>query len=98
MLSSMQPICTKRTTVDTTASVLFKIGHRELILKATDLEISLQSNCLLENSDIVEPQSFLVSGKRIFDLVKELDDEITFTFDNNQLSLQSDPSTTFFKY
>jgi DNA polymerase-3 subunit beta len=90
MLSSMQPICTKRTTLDTTASILFQIGHRELILKSTDLEISLQSNCMLESSDIAEPQSFLVSGKRIFDLVKELYDQITFTFEDNQLSLQSD--------
>ena len=76
MLSSMQPICTKRTTLDTTASILFQIGHRELIFKSTDLEISLQSNCMLESSDIEEPQSFLVSGKRIFDFVKELYDQI----------------------
>ena len=89
MLSSMQPICTKRTTLDTTASILFQIGHRELILKSTDLEISLQSNCMLESSDIDDSQSFLVSGKRIFDLVKELYDQIVFTFEDNQLSLQS---------
>ena len=90
LLSAMQPICTKRTTLDATSSIFFHIGHRELVLKATDLEISLQANCMLESSDIAEPQSFLVSGKRIFDLVKELYDEITFTFEDNQLSLQSD--------
>jgi DNA polymerase-3 subunit beta len=89
MLSSMQPICTKRTTLDTTANILFNVGHKELQLKGTDLEISLQSMCILENSDVLEPQTFLVSGKRIFDIVKELDTDISFTFENNQLSLKA---------
>lgn len=89
ILAAIQPICTKRTTLDTTSSILFEVGHKELILKSTDLEISLQSNCLLDESDLLEEQSFLVSGKRIFDLVKELDDEIRFTFADNQLSLES---------
>ena len=38
VLSSMQPICTKRTTLDATSSILFQVGHKELILKGTDLE------------------------------------------------------------
>ena len=62
ILSSMQPICTKRTTLDATTSILFQIGHKELVLKSTDLEISLQSSYLLKKSAIDEPQSFLVSG------------------------------------
>lgn len=89
MLASMQPICTKRTTLDTTTSILFQVGNKELILKSTDLEISLQSNCILNESDILEQQTFLVSGKRIFDIVKELDEQITCTVDGNQLALQS---------
>ena len=52
VLSSMQPICSKRTTLDTTSSILFNTNHKELIIKSTDLEISLQSNCMLESSDI----------------------------------------------
>jgi len=36
ILSSMQPICTKRTTLEATATILFQIGHKELILKSTD--------------------------------------------------------------
>lgn len=89
ILASMQPICTKRTTLDTTASIFFQVTYRELILKSTDLEISLQANCLLEHSSAEEPQTFLVSGKRMFDIVKELDDEITCTFASNQVTLQS---------
>lgn len=90
ILSSMQPICTKRTTLDATASILFQISHKELILKSTDLEISLQASHLLKNSDITDGCSFLVSGRRIFDLVKELDGNIEFTFEDNQLNLKSD--------
>ncbi len=89
VLSAMQPICTKRTTLDTTTSILFHVGNRELVLKSTDLEIALQSTCMLPYQNIHSEYSFLVSGKRIFDLVKELEDEITFNFENNQLSLEA---------
>ncbi len=89
VLSSMQPICTKRTTLDVTASVLFHIGHKELVLKSTDLEISLQSSYQLKGSDISDVKTFLVSGKRIFDLVKELEGDIEFTLSDTQLNLKA---------
>lgn len=87
ILSSMQPICSKRTTLDATSCILFQVGHKELILKSTDLEISLQSSCPLKDGGNEEVQSFLVPGKRIFDLVKELEGTIECTLKNNQLSL-----------
>ncbi len=89
ILSSMQPICTKRTTLNTTATILFSVGHKELVLKSTDLEISLQSSYLLKESDVSEPRSFLVSGKRIFDLIKELEGDIEFTLTDQQLLLKA---------
>jgi DNA polymerase III sliding clamp (beta) subunit (PCNA family) len=89
VLSWMQPICTKRTTMDITSSILFFVGPRELVLKSTDLEISLQTICLMEESDVVEPQQFLVSGKRIFDVVKELEGPITCTYHDNQLIIKA---------
>jgi len=89
ILSSMQPICTKRTTLDATASILFQLGHKELVLKATDLEISLQSSYLFKEGDIDEPRSFLVSGRRIFDLVKELEGEIELKVDDQQLVVKA---------
>ncbi len=88
ILSSMQPICSKRTTLDVTESILFQITPRELTLKATDLEISLQSSMAIE-SDVSETSSFLISGKRIFELIKELDGEIEFNINQNQISLKS---------
>ncbi len=89
ILASMQPICTKRTTLDATTSILFQVGHKELVLKSTDLEISLQASYLLKESDIAEPRSFLVSGKRLFELVKELEGDITFCLDDKQLLLKA---------
>lgn len=89
ILSSMQSICSKRTTLDATASILFNIGPKELILKSTDLEISLQSSCELKSSSLVENISFLVNGKRLFDIVKELDQDIAFTVNKGQISLES---------
>lgn len=88
LLSSMQPIVSKRTTLDVTESILFQVAPRELTLKATDLEISLQSNMTIE-SDLVETVSFLISGKRIFELVKELEGEIEFVIGASQLHLKA---------
>jgi DNA polymerase-3 subunit beta len=89
LLAAMQPICTKRTTLDATTYIMFAVGHKELVLKSTDLEISLQSSYLVKKSDVDQPFSFLVSGRRIFDLVKELDGDIEFICENNQLTLQA---------
>lgn len=89
LLSSMQPICAKRTTLEATSYILFHIGHKELVLKSTDLEISLQANCPLLKSTIDESISFLVQGRRIFDIVKELDGDIACTLNNNQLTLEA---------
>ncbi len=87
ILSSMQPICNKRTSLESTECILFAITPRELTIKATDMEISLQATTEIESS-VNEPVSFLVPGKRIFDIVKEMDGNINFTVDGNSLSLR----------
>lgn len=87
LLSAMQPICTKRTTLDATSMLNFQIGHRELVLKGTDLEVSLQASCSVEESSFTDPLSFLVSGRRIFDIVRELEGLITFELTQNKLEL-----------
>lgn len=89
VLASMQPICTKRTTLDVTESILFQATPKELTLKATDLEISLQSNIAIE-SDMTDNMSFLISGKRIFELVKEMDGDIDFVVHENQIKLTAE--------
>jgi DNA polymerase-3 subunit beta len=87
-LSSMQPICSKKTTLDVTESILFQVMPRELNLKGTDLEISLQSSIPIE-STVDETTTFLISGKRIFELVKEIEGEIEFIIAQNHLRLKA---------
>jgi len=89
ILAAMNPICSKRTTLEVTNCILFEVGYKELILKSTDLEISLQSSCPIQESTLDEPRSFLVLGKRIFEVVKELEGIITCTLTLNQLIMQS---------
>lgn len=89
LLNSMQPICGKRTTLDTTTAILFQVSHRELVLKSTDLEISMQASCHVEQSSLTDGESFLVPGKRIFDVVKEFDGLVTCSLKSNQLALQA---------
>lgn len=89
ILASMQPICSKRTTLDTTTAILFQVSHRELVLKSTDLEISLQASCNINESNFTYAESFLVSGKRIFDVIREFDGIVTFTLKENQLFIES---------
>ena len=88
LLASMQPICSKRTTIDVTECILFQITPRELTLKATDLEISLQSTAEIESAGD-DLSSFLVPGKRIFEIVKEMEGDILFTVDGTSLRLQA---------
>ena len=89
ILTAMQPICAKRTTVDTTSNILFQIDHKELVLKSTDLEVSLQYSCDVLDSQITETKSFLVSGKKIFELTKELEGEIQIQINNNNIIVNS---------
>lgn len=90
VLTAMQPICTRRTTLDATSCIMFHIGAKELILKSTDLEISLQASCSIIESDFRQAEQFLVPGKRIFDIVKELSGTITLELSENQLHITCD--------
>jgi DNA polymerase-3 subunit beta len=92
ILAATLPICTKRTTIDATASLFIQIRQRELIIKSTDLEVALQASCTLEDSTINEgaqQTSFLVIGKRLHDIVKELDGIIECTLAQGTLTLRA---------
>lgn len=90
LLSSMQPICSRRTALDATSYILFEVNPRELILKSTDLEICLQASCPLAESNIETKTTFLVSGRRIFDIVRELESQIRCNLQPHQITLVSD--------
>lgn len=88
VLSLMQPICTKKTTAEVTNFILFTITSREMTIKATDMEVSLQATINVDSS-LEESASFLVSGKRIFDLVKEIDTPINCIVLENRLQVKA---------
>lgn len=90
LLSALQPLCTKRTTLDATTHILVQSSNRELVLKGTDLEVSLQASCAVNASSYTAAESFLIPGKRIFDSIKEMDGDITCQVVDNQLVVQSD--------
>ncbi|HBS48157.1 TPA: DNA polymerase III subunit beta [Candidatus Dependentiae bacterium] len=88
LLASMQTICSKKTTLDVTEFILFNVSSKELMLKATDLEISLRATMELDEN-FIDQASFLVSGKRIFELVREMEGEIEFTISPTNIRLKS---------
>lgn len=89
ILSAFQPLCNKRTTIDATSHVLFHSGNRELVLKGTDLEVSLQASCRVLESSATVGESFLVQGKRLFESMREMEGPVTCVIESNQLVLQS---------
>ncbi len=93
ILSSLQPLCAKRTTLDITNTVLFQVGNRELVLKGTDLEVSLQASCAINDSTCTTTGTFLVSGRRIFESVKEIEGAISCSLEHNQLVLAAEGVT-----
>ena len=89
ILTAMQPICTKRTAITATGSILFQVNHKELILRSTDLEVSLQSSCEILDSNLVDTRSFLVNGKKIFELTKEFENEIQIQINPSNIIINS---------
>ena len=90
ILAAMQPICTKKSPLDITSSILFYFTNTELVLKSTDLEISLQTSCPYLESTIDHEISFLITGKRIFDLVRELEETVHLTLEENKIIVESE--------
>ncbi len=87
ILSSLQPLCTRRTTVESTSNLLLRISNKELVIKATDLEISIQASCELSDSNALTPQNILIPGRRFFEVVRELEGLVTCVFEQNQLAI-----------
>jgi DNA polymerase III subunit beta len=88
ILSSMQPICTKRTALPLTESVLFQVTPRELVIKSTDTDVSLQASIAIESS-LTDKAEFLLHGKRLFDLVRELSGDLEFVWDGRSVSIKA---------
>lgn len=88
-LQAVQPICSRRTTIDVTANVFMHVSPTELVLRATDLEISFQASFQIM-STLTEHFQFTVHAKRLMDLIKDLDGNLRFSWDGRVLSIGSD--------
>jgi DNA polymerase-3 subunit beta len=87
VLSLVQNICTKKTALEATSNVLFLVGDsQEVIIRATDLDISLQFS-LPAKIFVATTFSFLVNAKRLYDFVKDLALSIKFSYDGSTLSI-----------
>lgn len=81
-LNLLQGIVEKKTTIPVLSSVLLETVNETLVsLVATDLDVSLQTECAAE---VVEPGSVVLQARRLFDLVRYLPDaEIDFAKEAN---------------
>jgi DNA polymerase-3 subunit beta len=87
VLALIQNICTKKTALESTSNVLFLVGDsQEVIIRATDLDISLQFS-LPAKIYVAEAQSLLVNAKRLYDFVKDLSSLIKFSYDGTTLAI-----------
>ncbi len=87
VLSLIQNVCGKKTALDATSCVLFTIGEaQEVIVRATDLEMSLQFTLPAEIF-VAEKTSILVNAKRLSDFIKDLNGVVKFSYDGTTLSI-----------
>ena len=88
ILALVQNICNKKVALEATANVFFQISDaQEVIIRATDLDISLQFSLPAKVVVATEVSSFLVNAKRLYDFVKELTSLVKFSYDGTTLSI-----------
>lgn len=81
-LNLLQGVVEKKNTVPMLSNVLVEAkGHSQLSLTATDLEVSLETEC---PADVSKPGAAVLQAKKLFDIVRTLpDSEIAFSKDDN---------------
>lgn len=72
-LSRLQTVVERRNTKPVLGNVLLEATPEEIILSATNLEVSLRTQC---PADVVEPGSLTVNAKTLYEVIKELPNEI----------------------
>lgn len=87
VLALVQNICSRKTSLAVTSDIFFSINEAsEVILRVTDLEICLQF-VLPAFVTLKQEASFLVNAKRLYDFVRDLSDQVFFSFDGAKLFL-----------
>ncbi len=88
-LQAVQPMCSRRTTMEVTSNVLMQVSSSELVLKATDLEMSFQASFQIE-ANVTDNLQFTVHAKRLMDLIRDLGENLSFSWNGKSLSISSD--------
>ena len=81
-LNLLQGIVEKKSTIPILSNVLIETTNGSTIsLVATDLDVSLQTECAAESS---RPGSIVLQARKLFDIVRSLPEaEISFTKEDN---------------
>jgi DNA polymerase-3 subunit beta len=80
-LNLLQGIVEKKSTIPILSNVLIETGDSKISLVATDLDVSLQTECAAETT---RPGSVVLQARKLFDIVRNLPDaEINFTKEDN---------------
>lgn len=80
-LNLLQGIVEKKSTIPILSNVLIETGDSKISLVATDLDVSLQTECAAETT---RPGSVVLQARKVFDIVRNLPDaEINFTKEDN---------------
>jgi len=72
-LAKIQSVVEKRHTIPILSNVLISTEENGICLTATDLEVGLQTNY---TATVLNPGKVTVSAKKLFEIIKELPDEI----------------------
>jgi DNA polymerase-3 subunit beta len=80
-LNLLQGIVEKKSTIPILSNVLIETGDSKISLVATDLDVSLQTECAAEPT---RAGSVVLQARKLFDIVRSLPDaEINFTREDN---------------
>src|SRR5712692_41988 len=80
-LNLLQGIVEKKSTIPILSNVLIETADSKISLVATDLDVSLQTECAAESS---RPGSIVLQARKLFDIVRSLPEaEISFTKEDN---------------
>lgn len=90
ILNNFQAFLDKRDQSNITSHILFRIQDQQLLLRATDFEMGIQS--LINVISIQEEGEGTVNGKEILGIIKQLKDEkeITFETKDDELIIKQD--------
>src|SRR6266542_935405 len=81
-LNLLQGVVEKKNTIPILSNVLIEtLGESLVSLIATDLEVSLQTEC---NADVSQPGAVVLQARKLFDIVRNLPDAaIKFSTEDN---------------